>query len=232
MRGIHRSPVNSPHRGQWRGALMFSLICTWTNGSANNLDARDLRRHCSSLHCNVFCTCPHGSVWIYNRQIQILSFYQLMWAPKGNLLYFKFHILKTIPLGWPNFINFSIELNKTKYILSHFMPTVSLCMMTSSNGNIFCVTDHLCEEFTGPPVNSPFCVTDYLCEEFTGPPVNSPHKGQWRGALMFSLICAWINRWVNNGEAGDLRLYCAHYDVIVMGGGGGYKASVPLFSQF
>ena len=29
MRGIHRSPVNSPHKGQWRGALMFSLICVW-----------------------------------------------------------------------------------------------------------------------------------------------------------------------------------------------------------
>ena len=29
-------------------------------------------------------------------------------------------------------------------------------------------------------------------------PVNSPHKGQRRGALMFSLICAWINGWVNN----------------------------------
>ena len=42
------------------------------------------------------------------------------------------------------------------------------------------------------------------------------HKGQWRGALMFSLICAWINVWVNNGEAGDLRRHCAHYDVIVM----------------
>ena len=27
------------------------------------------------------------------------------------------------------------------------------------------------------------------------PPVNSPHKGQWRGTLMFSLICAWTNRW-------------------------------------
>ena len=27
VRGIHWSPVNSPHRGQWRGALMFSLIC-------------------------------------------------------------------------------------------------------------------------------------------------------------------------------------------------------------
>ena len=47
-------------------------------------------------------------------------------------------------------------------------------------------------------------------------PVNSPHKGQWRGAFMFSLICAWINRWVNNREAGHLRRYRAHHDVIVM----------------
>ena len=38
-------------------------------------------------------------------------------------------------------------------------------------------------------------------------PVNSLHKGQWRGALMFSLICAWINDWVNNREAGHLRRY-------------------------
>ena len=47
------------------------------------------------------------------------------------------------------------------------------------------------------------------------PPVNSP-KGQWRGALMFSLICVWINGWVNKREAGDLRRYHAHYDVIVV----------------
>ena len=47
-------------------------------------------------------------------------------------------------------------------------------------------------------------------------PVNSPHKGQWRGALMFSLICAGINGWVNNREAGDLRRHRHHYDVIVM----------------
>ena len=47
-------------------------------------------------------------------------------------------------------------------------------------------------------------------------PVNSPHKGQWRGALMFSSICFWINGWVNNREAGDLRRYRVHYDVIVM----------------
>ena len=31
MRVIHRSPVDSPHKGQWRGTLMFSLICAWTN---------------------------------------------------------------------------------------------------------------------------------------------------------------------------------------------------------
>ena len=43
-------------------------------------------------------------------------------------------------------------------------------------------------------------------------PVNSPHKGQWRGALVFPLICTWINGWVNNREAGDLR----HHRVTVM----------------
>ena len=46
--------------------------------------------------------------------------------------------------------------------------------------------------------------------------VNSPHKGQWRGALMFSLICSWTNVWVNNRDAGDYRRNQAHYDVIVM----------------
>ena len=47
-------------------------------------------------------------------------------------------------------------------------------------------------------------------------PVNSSHKGQWRGALVFSLICAWSKNWANNGHAGDLRRHCAHNDVIVM----------------
>ena len=69
--------------------------------------------------------------------------------------------------------------------------------MTSWNGIIFRVTDHLCGEFTGPR---------WIPQT----------KGQWRGALMFSLICVWINDWVNNREAGDLRRYRAHYDVIVM----------------
>ena len=45
---------------------------------------------------------------------------------------------------------------------------------------------------------------------------NSLHKGQWRGALMFSLICTRINGWVNNRETDDLRRLCAHYNVILM----------------
>ena len=70
-------------------------------------------------------------------------------------------------------------------------------MMTSSNGNIFHITGPSCGEFTVP---------QWI-----------PHtKGQWRRALMFSLICARINSWVNNRDPGDLRCHGAHYDVIVM----------------
>ena len=45
VRGIHRSPVNPPHKDKWRGALMSSLICAWTNGWVNNNEAGDLRRY-------------------------------------------------------------------------------------------------------------------------------------------------------------------------------------------
>ena len=53
VRGIHRSPVISPHKGQWRGALMFSLICAWINARVNNHGAggetpsRALWRRCN-----------------------------------------------------------------------------------------------------------------------------------------------------------------------------------------
>ena len=42
------------------------------------------------------------------------------------------------------------------------------------------------------------------------------HKGQWRGALNFSLICAWTNGWAYNRHAGDLRCHRAHNNVTVM----------------
>ena len=69
--------------------------------------------------------------------------------------------------------------------------------MTSSNGNIFSVTGHLCVEFTGPRW--------------------FPHTKASEAELWcFSLICAWIICWVNNREAGDLRRHRDHYDVTVM----------------
>ena len=48
-------------------------------------------------------------------------------------------------------------------------------------------------------------------------PVDSPHKGQWRRALMFFVICAWANGWANKRGAGDMKRHHAHYDVTVMG---------------
>ena len=72
-----------------------------------------------------------------------------------------------------------------------------LFMMTSSNGNIFRVTGPLCGEFTG---------------HRWIPSTKASDAELW----FFSLICVWINGWVNNGEAGDLRRYRAHYDVTVM----------------
>ena len=70
-------------------------------------------------------------------------------------------------------------------------------MMTSSNANIFRVTGHLCGEFTG---------------QRWIPRTKASDAELW----YFSFICVWINGWVNNGEAGDLRLYRVHCDVIVM----------------
>ena len=61
-------------------------------------------------------------------------------------------------------------------------------------------------------------------------PVNSPHIGQWRGALMFSLICARING-VNNLEAGDLRGHRALYDGTVMNGHFDWSSQLEIISR-
>ena len=59
VRGIHRLPVNSPHKGQWGEALMLSLICTWTNGWVNNRDADNFRRHRAPYDVIVMTNQPH-----------------------------------------------------------------------------------------------------------------------------------------------------------------------------
>ena len=76
VRGIHRWPVNSPHKGQWRGALVFSLIYAWTNGWVNNWCAGDLRRY--RAHCDVclcVCFCTYLCAWRWLTHLIILHYF-------------------------------------------------------------------------------------------------------------------------------------------------------------
>ena len=75
VRGIHWSPVNSPHKGQWRGALVLYLICAWTNGWANHRDAGDLRRH--RVHYDV------TAMWFSRHMCQrnIVVTFVSVWSP-------------------------------------------------------------------------------------------------------------------------------------------------------
>ena len=57
VRRIRRWPVDSPHIGQWRGALMFSFICALTNSWENCLDTCDLRRHRAHYNITVMEAC-------------------------------------------------------------------------------------------------------------------------------------------------------------------------------
>ena len=97
-----------------------------------------------------------------------------------------------------------------EYWINYYINSVSMGMMSYVHPDVNHDDVIKWKHF---PRNWPFV------REIHRSPVNFPHKGQWRGALMFSLIYAWINDWVNNREAGDLRRQHGHYDVIVMNGG-------------
>ena len=82
-----------------------------------------------------------------------------------------------------------LKINSTDMPL---LLTYWICMITSSNGNIFLVTGHLYGHRW------------------------IPHTKANDAELWCFIICAWINDWVNNREAGDLRRHCAHFDVTLM----------------
>ena len=96
----------------------------------------------------------------------------------------------------------------------------TLCSIQVNNKENIALLDwHLCKG--DPPVTDGFpsqssSNVKSVSISYHRSPVNSPHKGQWRGALMLSFIRAWINGWVKNRQACDLRRHRAHYDVIVM----------------
>ena len=109
----------------------------------------------------------------------------------------NFYIFVSFFFLWHDYI-YIYKLVACDNIFKSINVDTEISMMTSSNGNIFHVTGHLSGEFNRHRW------------------IPRPHKGQWRGALMFSLICARINGWVNNREAGDLRRHRAHCDVTIM----------------
>ena len=96
VRGIHRSPVNSPHKGQWRGALMFSLICVRINGWVNNRYAGDLRRH--QVHHDVIVTITYqclSNICFCHRHLCRKQDMDKRSHPAENCLY-----QKAVPWAW------------------------------------------------------------------------------------------------------------------------------------
>ena len=158
VRGIHRSPVNFPHKGQWCGALMFSLICDWINGCVNNREADDMRRHQPHHHVIVMpqkYKKHRPGVWFLRH---------VVYAPMPYCHNEAFHYSGNYweydgPFVTPSHCNSFEDRASVDNIYMHpnfkWVADACLCdrvsgyMMTSSNGNIFRVIGHLCGEFTG-----------------------------------------------------------------------------------
>ena len=85
VRGINRSLMNSPHKGQLRTALIFSLIYAWTNGWVNHRDTGGLRRHCVQYDDTVMC-------WPFYSVVNVLIFF-----PAG---YHRTGARSLVPAGW------------------------------------------------------------------------------------------------------------------------------------
>ena len=168
---------------------MSTLICVRINGWVNNREAGDLRRH--RAHYDVIVMQVSGAGTCH-KIYQPVSDRQNSLGIIQSLCWHPHTISHRDQYKSPICcVYLGLYLIRTLCAEFH-LTAYEYFMMTPSNGNIFRVTGHLWS------------------------PENSPHKGQWSGALMFNLFCAWINRWVNNGEARDLRRRRAHYDFIVM----------------
>ena len=118
----------------------------------------------------------------------------LSWFDKNHMYYSAIFHSSTMMIKQP-----TVKVNYNQLVLSIIITCNDICAAYSEHHDDVIKWKHF-------PRYWPFVWGIHR------PRVNSPHKGQWCRALMFSLICTWINGWVNNREAGDLRCNRAHYD--------------------
>ena len=114
---------------------------------------------------------------------------------------------------WGRHLCFSLTWNKIDKIWKLAYPPFFLSLHPGSNtgavANIFKRLQWRHMNVTATQFTRNWTICSTAC-----PDKNKENiQGQ---ALIFSLVCAWVNAWVNNREAGDLRRHRVHYDVIVM----------------
>ena len=122
LNGIHRSPGNSPHKGQWRGALVFSLICDWTNGWVNKRDAGVLRRY--RTHYDVTVMCKGHEVFIVRRA-------GLLWSQQDFEWRWSVPLFKCLTVLEFSFILFDLCLLITFFnFIMNYVPIVTFWIFT------------------------------------------------------------------------------------------------------
>ena len=206
VRGIHRFPMNSPHKGQWRGALMFSLICVWINGWVNNREVGDLRRYRAHSDVTVMyylwwvpgshrlvggrATCLTGWHISARKQrgkvsAQLITLFAQLALCGGDPAVTDWASMLSVISAWTKcYINSDLRRHNAHNASLWCIQTITARTFVSRL--VFCSAwwRHQIETFYAllarcewnPRVTGGFC-----------------HKGQWRGALMFYLICAWVN---------------------------------------
>ena len=129
--GIYRSPVNSPDRGQWRGALVFCLVYARTNSWVNNREAGDLRRHRTHndvgvMNIIIFSNDRCNSASIKQKCRQIVNFRgrhtraHFWWNQFVSLLlHFMFTLINTIACVPVNFHSHHIKYDFRNATLNH-----------------------------------------------------------------------------------------------------------------
>ena len=146
-----------------------------------------------SLYQIHWCTAQYYAIYILH--VSWMAFYHFHYIEFMNV-YMHTYIPTYIPVfGWLRFCNSTRE-----YVWIE--KKTSCYPVLSWRLNVLLKSISACRTWWRHQMET-YSTLLAICAGNSPVPVNSPHKGQWRGALMFSLICVWINGWVNNREAGD-----------------------------